>query len=308
MKGQPNPKVAVLGATGYIGRSLLAGAKEFSFEVAAFSRNVIQAKAFLGAQSIHAPLVLPYKALLSGEYDIVINATGIGSPKKLSENPSLVFSVIEEMDTLLAEYLKKHPDARVFNISSGSVYGLAADGPITDTTNAIFNLRNDNSYAVAKLMSEVKHRADQRLAIIDLRVFAFVSRFLDTEDSFLVSEIAKCLQDGTTLYTTPANMVRDYITAHDVWHVVQFLCEQEPQNEAFDMQSAKPVSKIELLEYIGQQLGLVYEFIDSMRVESPTGQKTAYYSESEKLSSLGYRPTRTSLEIIESELRALLKK
>lgn len=299
-------KIAILGATGYIGRSLIGRAHELGIVVDVFSHDVTNAQTVLSSYGISAPEILPYDVLLEREYDVIVNATGAGNPKKLSENPMTVFSITEAMDTLLLRYLKNYPATRVFNISSGSIFGISAGEAIAIETKAVFDLGKDNCYAIAKLTSETKHRLVKEYAIVDLRVFAFVSRWLDPSDTFFLAEVAQSLLDEETFCTNSSDMIRDYTTQSDLWDTIVFLLQLPPMNAAFDMRSQSPVSKSVLLEHLKQVFDLRYEMADIAVSGSPTGEKKEYYSKSSSLIELGYTPTATTLENVERELRALL--
>lgn len=299
--------VAVLGTTGYIGRSLLGSAAESGFSVTAFSRDPRAAEEVLSGYGIEGTTILDYGTLEDRSFDIIINASGIGSPRRLRAEPALVFSVTEEMDEKILRYLKRHKETRVFNLSSGSVYGLSAGLPLTDTTLSSFDLKNlrpGDYYSLAKLISEAKHRA-VTAPIIDLRIFAFVSRYLDIEESFFIAEVGKCLLRKEVLYTKPDDMVRDFATAHDIWDTVRFLSDLPAQNAAFDIKSRSPVGKFELLSRLQELFGLRYE-IKTLETSSPTGEKSAYYSQSEALTKLGFNPNYSAIQNIERELGALL--
>lgn len=309
MENTTQIKVAILGATGYIGRSLVATADAHGFEIVSFSRDVSRAKKVFASYNIDDQSVSSYDSFLDQNFDVVINATGIGSPREITNNPTKVFSVTEEMDSLIFYYLDKYPNTRVFNISSGSVYGLSAGQPIEKGILATFDpshLDPGNYYSLAKLHSEAKHRAWSDHNIVDLRVFAFISRWLDTDETFFIAEVANCLLNDKVFYTKQSDMVRDYCTADDLWKVIEFLCDRPAQNAVFDMQSKSPVAKFELLDHLSLKFGLKYKVSKELMDQSPTGQKNAYYSKSNALTNSGFIPHFTALENLSSELKAFL--
>lgn len=300
--------IALLGATGYIGRSLLAQATHLN--VTPFSRDAKGAQNTLSTYGIFVDEVASYEHLLDQRFDVVINATGVGSPKVIAEDPLRVFSVTEAMDALVDSYLTMHSDTQVFNISSGAVYGKASNA-VSNGTLATFDpatLNHGDCYALAKLSSEARHRVAAGYSIIDLRVFAFVSQWLDPDEAFLIAEIASCLQKGAVLTTASNDMVRDYSTAGDLWHIIEFLFSKGPANAAYDVRSLAPVSKFALLDKLHDTFGLRYKMNTSMSNQSPTGLKSKYYSESDSLSKLGYTPGQTALENVVQEIGAFLEK
>lgn len=307
MKGA---NIAILGATGLIGRSLTSSAHQRNYEAIAFSRNPKKARETFARLGIGHDEVFDYGDFSERHFDVVINATGVGSPREINSDPTKVFAVTERMDDLILSYLEKYPECRVFNLSSGSVYGVGARQPIGSETKAVFDIssfRPGDFYSLAKLYSEAKHRAVPERHIIDLRVFAFVSRFLDLEESFFIAEVAKCLKTGEVFKTKPEDMTRDYSTATDLWDIIEFLMTLPPQNTAFDVVSLAPVGKFELLKHLSKKFGLKYETAE-LEHFSPTGEKNAYYSKSRALTDFGYQPHRTALQNIERELEVILSK
>lgn len=301
--------IAILGVSGYIGRALFHELlQDSSVAVTGYSRNIEAAKTSLAAYKISGD-IKSYEELMDHKYDVVINATGIGSPKKLNADPAAVYVVTEEMDRMVFGYLDKYPKTRVFNLSSGAVYGLAALDYVTPVSSAAFNINNltaKDGYALAKLHSEARHRSRKDCAIIDLRVFAFVSRFLDPEDSFLVSEIAKCLKEKKTIKTKPDDIVRDFTTANDIADVIKFLMRQPATNDVFDLKSQAATGKFELLNKLKEELGLAFE-VEDREETSPTGAKNIYAPRESRLDSMGYSPRSTSLQNVTNELRLFLE-
>ena len=176
-------KIAILGTTGYIGRALFYELqKDSDVEVVGYSRDVEAARRTLNTYKVAFGDIKNYDELVDHKYDVVINATGIGSPRKLNEDPTAVFKVTEAMDHMVFQYLDKYPQTRVFSLSSGAVYGQSAGDYVNPDTEASFRvnaLSVKDGYALAKLHSEARHRSLKDAAIIDLRVFAFISCFLD---------------------------------------------------------------------------------------------------------------------------------
>lgn len=294
-------QIAILGATGYIGRSLLATGLKQKLAIDGFSRDPKKAKADLGKYNIEVQNLYSYEEFLGNDYDVVVNATGVGSPRKIAEDPKQVEIVTKKVDDILLSYLSKHPNARVFSISSGSVH--KAPKHFTDKG----QLSSGDQYTLAKFDSEQRHRGWSKYSVIDLRVFAFVSRWLNTEENFFIADVAKCLLADSTLKTMPNDMVRDFATADDLWEVISFLVSKEPLNDAFDIKSASPVSKFELLKEVAKKLGLKYEIEQDMLDQSPTGQKNEYYSKSDDLENMGFKTAKTSLENVLTELTSLTK-
>lgn len=306
-------KIAILGVTGYIGRSLLSefflhNSKDKLF---LFSRTKSKIKKITD----NLPTGCDFSSHTFEEfdlyiYDIIINCTGIGDTLTLKENPSEIFKVTEEMDTLIIRYLIKNPATLCINLSSGAVYGDNFKVPLKNEINSILHINNLSSseyYAIAKINSEAKHRALSHLNIADLRVFAFFSSFVDTDVNFLMSEIIYCIKNKKVFETNEDNIIRDYITPKDLFSLIKSVMKKRKVNDFFDVYSKKPVSKFELLNFLKKKYVLQY------RIKEGSGTpisllKKVYYSNNKKAESLGYIPEFTSIEGIECEIDKMLRR
>ena len=297
-------KIAIIGATGYIGRSLLEEFIQEEYTVYAFSRTDSGVKSLLRAKNCNGYLLDDFRSF---EYDVVINCAGVGDPKVLKNDPSQIFHVTEDTDSLVIRYLIEHPKALYINLSSGAVYGDNFKQPIDLGTDSVFhvNLLSPNDYyAIAKINSEAKHRSMTTLNIVDLRVFAFFSRFVDTNGGFLMSEIVSCMKNKKVFETNANDIVRDYITQSDLFSLIKVVMQQEKINDFFDVYSQKEVSKFELLDFLKKKYNFEYR-IKEVEVNKIALAKNIYYSRNKKAEKLGYFPKSSSLVGIEKELSEL---
>ncbi|MFA5997311.1 MAG: NAD(P)-dependent oxidoreductase [Candidatus Paceibacterota bacterium] len=300
-------KIALLGATGYIGRSLL---REFFDEkdksqLFLFSRTKSKVHTIVKKY----PKDINFQICEIGEfnkynYDVIINCTGIKSLNSLKQNPSEVFSATEEVDSMVIRYLLKNPKALYINMSSGAVYGDNFHKSISSKTKSVLDINNidvSESYAIAKLNSEAKHRSLSNLNIVDLRVFAFFSRFYDVSPNFMISEIVDCLKSKKVFKTDDNNIVRDYITPKDLLSLIKKVMKKGKINDFFDVYSKAPISKLTLLSFLEKKYGLKYVI---NKIPKPiTGvSKNVYYSKNKKAGTIGYVPEYSSLKGIESEI------
>lgn len=304
-------RMALLGASGYIGRSLLHECTSRGFmDVVPFTRDAQKTTSVWERYGV--AVTFPpreYKRFHEETFDIVVNATGVGSQRALRHDPTGVVRTTMEMDERLYRYMDEYPHTRVFNLGSGAVYGANAGSAIVNETSATFfpnRLSARDCYALAKLLSEAHHRALSSRAIVDLRVFSFFSRFVDIEDTFFLSEVAACLRQRRVLKTSAEDMMRDFTTAREILDVILFLCTRDPVNAAFNLESKAPASKFEILSHLSKTFGLRYEVEKGIGQGSPTGTKHAYYSMTGTLSALGFPSRESSLEAIDREMRMFL--
>lgn len=301
-------KIAVMGATGYIGKSLSYELMSQGnvYELFLFSRSQEKLEKIFGNNK--AVQILSYESFNAYDYDVIINCTGINSLADLTKNPLEIFRVTEAMDTMILSYLENRPKTLYINISTGAVYGDNFAQPVEETSHVILPsnaIKPYDFYSITKMYTEAKHRAHKKMNIVDLRVFSFFSRFVDTNAKFFMSEVADCIVNKKNFLTTQDDVIWDYITPKDLNKLIQIVLKKKKINDSFDVYSKKPISKFELLSFLEKKYGLTYS-IKTIEIKN-TGAitKKFYYSKNKKAKSLGYEPEFSSLEGIDNELKML---
>lgn len=302
-------KIALLGATGYIGKSLVSEffLEKNKYNLHLFSRSKSNIKSLIRRASKDIICSThTYDEFNSLDYDVIINCTGVGDPLVLKKNPSEIFKVTEEIDTLIINYLIKKPKTLYINLSSGAVYGDNFKRPLTNETDSILHINNMSTseyYAIAKINSEAKHRSFSHLNIVDIRVFAFFSNLVNTDSSFLMSEVACCIKNKKVFETNEDNIIRDYSTSKDLFSLLQLVIKKRKLNDFFDVYSKESVSKFELLDFLKNKYGFEYRVKEGSKTNIPLLKKV-YYSKNKKAESIGYVPEFSSLTGIEHEIDA----
>lgn len=251
-----------------------------------------------------------YNDFLKSSYDVVINCIGVGTMNKLRGNYTKYFTVTEEYDNLSIGYLSDiHPDALYISFSSGAVYGREYSAPVEENTRNCIRVNHiapEDYYAIARLNAETKHRAFKDLRIIDLRIFSYFSRFIDLTDGYFITDVLNCILNKKTLATDNVNIVRDYVHPKDLFSIIRKCMNAGKINAAFDIISAKPVEKKEILDYFSMEYGLKYETTGYAGHASATGSKNIYCSRYNKASGIGYKPEFSSMDAIKEESKLLL--
>ncbi len=302
--------IALLGATSHIAKGLLdCWAREGGHQLYLYARSPERVAAFL--QTIPACDAKLFELEAFGRHDceVVINCIGFGSPQRLQHHIGDIFTITSCFDDRIIAYLQQHPRARYINLSSGAALGPDFSQPATELSEARFpanQLTTESFYGIAKLHAEARHRALPHLAIIDLRVFGYFSRFIDPNDSFLLCEITACLRSGTPFITNATDIVRDFGHPHDLHHLISCCLTQQHHNQVYDLYSRKPVSKFELLTFCAEHFGLQYEVQEAFVPPSVTGSKSHYYSLNHAAQRIGYQPAYSALEGVALELEHLL--
>lgn len=306
-------QIAILGATGHIGKSLAASyiSQPDTAQLYLFARDREKMRSFLALlPGPHAQQqVLGFENFHDHDYDLVINCVGFGSPRKLQENLENIFRITASFDDMVLKYLTDHPQTLYVNMSSGAVYGLDFSQSVDEKSQARFNLNNfkaEEFYGIAKLHCEAKHRALPHFNIVDLRIFGYFSRHIGLNDKFLLSEIITCLKNEQVLVTSPVNIWRDFLHPQDLVSLINSCLLHCPLNTYYDAYSRKEVGKFELLDFFAETYGLEYGIDESYQPLAVTGQKSHYYPVGRKAEKIGYVPSHTSIEGIRTETAAIL--
>lgn len=307
MMSNTRKKIAILGATGHIGKSLtyLMG-KSGKYDLVLFSRSTEKTNEFLVNtgldQGVYA--VRNYDAFFKDMYDVVINCVGIGDPKKLKELGSEIFRLTETFDNMVLDYLETHSGALYINFSSGAVYGTDFSEPADENKTLSLDVNNispSNYYGIAKLNSEAKHRALSQYNIVDIRIFAYFSIFIDLSSRYFITDVIYAVRNKEQLVTNKNNIMRDYIYPDDLFSLIRKCMEQPKLNDVFDAYSLKPISKFEILDYFSREYGLEYVIRKDATILTATGSKDNFYSINKRAEKIGYAPLHTSLDAIIKE-------
>ena len=304
-------KIALLGATGHIAKNIIFwSCKESKYELCLFARSPERVKAFLSTIGECSDVsVGNFEGFNDGVFDVVINCVGIGAPQKLKADLLTIFATTEYFDNLILNYLGHRPQTLYINLSSGAAYGTNFTVPVTQESFSTFGINNLDAseyYGIAKINSEAKHRALHDLNIVDLRVFAFFSRFIDVEERFLLSEIISCIKNKKEFVTGPGDITRDYVHVSDLMSMMDIIVNTMQVNDVFDVYSRKPARKFELIDFFAERYGLKYSVMDTFEALSVTGTKNNYFSLNKKAELLGYLPQYSSLEAIAEEAAIIL--
>lgn len=295
--------ISILGARGQIARSLISlyiEKGELS-NLALYSREPERLTLEIKDADVYHS-----EDFLRHNHDVIINCIGMPSVKGAQSRTSDVFDIHERWDNLILEYLRKNEKALYISMSSGAVYGKNFQSPVDETScllKGIHEISPADCYAVSKLNCEAKHRSYAKLSIVDLRIFSYISKFIDFSSNFLMSEIMTAIKNKKIFMTNDQNITRDYLHPEDMMQIISLIIGRWEEtgfiNDVFDVYSQKPITKMDLLESLAKKFNLQYEIRKELNVDiSATGFKMNYYSLNKKLKQLGYEPRYSSLEAI----------
>jgi nucleoside-diphosphate-sugar epimerase len=308
-------RIAIMGATSHIAKGLINNfIRDPEARLFLFARKTEPLYTFLneiGArESSDLTICEGYQDFLKGDYDIIINCIGLGT---VSQEPHIYksfFMVTEEFDNLVISYLTESPSTLFINFSSGAVYGRDFSEPAgLKTLNKICinSVTKHDSFTIAKVNSEAKHRVFENLSIIDIRVFSYFSRFIDIRGKYFITELFHSLINDRVFHTNEINIVRDYIHPDDLFALVKKCIALEGINTSFDAYSVKPAEKTEILEFFASRYNLKYKVEKTTGYDNVTGRKDIYYSLYKKAEEIGYQPMYSSMATLSREAEYLLQ-
>ncbi len=307
-----NKRIAILGATSHIAKGLIDNfCKAKANKLYLFARSTDKVKYFLTSIKCGRVCKLkPFAEFGKDKYDVIINCVGIGNPDLLKDTGAAIFELTESYDNLVLDYLKNNRKSIYINFSSGAVYGREFLCAVNNSSENHINVKAlDESchYSIAKINSEAKHRSCSGFKIIDLRVFAYFSRFIDLKSKYLITDIINSIRNKKVFKTGKNDIVRDYIGPEDLFSLVR-CCIAKGSNGAYDVYSRKPVRKLEILKSFHKEFGLRYEISAVSIPASVTGAKQIYYSKNRKAKELGFKPKYDSLKLLIKETEDILGK
>lgn len=301
--------IAILGASGQIGMGLVQ-AFASDARLSLFGRDPGRVRQMAAAHGLVDKLdhIGSMAEFSDGTYDAVINAAGPGDPARHRAAGADIASLTERLDRLVLDYLDDHPAAGYVYISTGAVYGPSYDVPATDKTPLCPPAaagQPENLYARAKLAAETRHRARAGARIADIRLFGYVSPGIDPDGGYLLSRMLRCLIDDAPFRSGGSDFVRDYVGPRELAGLIRLILAAGTPNQAFDMQSAEPVTKYELINGLIDALGLKFERTDP-HMEYIDKAKPLRVSLRSCSDDIGYLAARSSLRVVIDELTSAL--
>ncbi|MBH63948.1 MAG: hypothetical protein CL569_16175 [Alphaproteobacteria bacterium] len=305
-------KIAILGASGFVGRSLAAAfAATTRHRLLLFSREPERQQSMRWHNGGN-PRVrnVGLDEFPDSRCDIIINAIGVGDPAQVELLGSEIMRLSQDVDELVLDNLSNNQGALCIALSSGAVYGELGAEAVTSHSSATYPVNSlgvAHCYAVSKLNSETMHRANSGLNIVDLRLFGFVSRYVDSQGGFLLAQALAAIQNGTVLRTLPQDVMRDYVHPEDLCQLVERCAAARPINTAFDVFTRAPTSKFDLLQRLSDWFGLQWRIDDDPTLASGAIEKINYYSLNRAAEAYGYYPTWSAMDAVTEEFGHILR-
>ncbi|MDQ2084632.1 NAD(P)-dependent oxidoreductase [Xanthobacteraceae bacterium Astr-EGSB] len=286
--------IAILGASGYVGRSL---AREFAAEnddLFLFCRDPARLADEVWPPHVHLRCIDAFRV---EEFDLIVNSVGAGDPAKVAGMGADILAVTQTWDQRVLSSMRK--TARYVFLSSGAIYGRC-DAPASRSSMVglpVNELDSMPPYALAKLAAEIRHRHLPQAHIIDLRIFGYADASIDPNGTFFLADLARSVKARSAFVTSPDDMVRDYAGAAELRQVIAAWEHAGAPNTPADLYSRAPIGKHALLDEVARRYGLEIRYSGAITA-GPTGAKPFYASEFKIAEEFGYFPTRDAREVV----------
>ena|SRR5258707_5712385 len=286
--------IAILGATGYMGRSLARSLVTDRRSICLFAREPSKLANEPWPSHVSCHTLSDFRA---SHFELIINAIGAGDPARVAAIGADILDVTYTWDHLILTSMNYN--ARYVYLSSGIVYGtfefpMNADGVLTLPMN---HLETVSPYLISKLYAEACHRFAPDRPILDVRVFGYADAGIDIHGSFFLAQLARSVVKGTPFVTLRSEMVRDYAGARELHELIDCWERAAAPNCAVDLYTRGPVSKSILLQHAIARYGIEVHYSEALDT-SPTGAKPIYSSRNSGAAALGYGPTRDALQVV----------
>ena len=245
-------RISIIGATSHVAKGLIVRfAKTDNYQLFLFSRGVNRVSDFLKKESLVVSGNYEYKEFECIESDVILNCIGYGSNSSVCSSGSSLFYLFEKFDNIVLNYLENHPQCLYINFSSGAVYGTNFKDPVNEKSIAWYKpnfIKKEDNYRLSKIYTEAKHRSLTEFKIWDIRIFNYISQFIDLTGRMLITEIICSLIENKTFETDSGNIIRDFVHPDDLFTMVIKIIEKDDGNEVVDLYSKASISKMDLLK------------------------------------------------------------
>jgi nucleoside-diphosphate-sugar epimerase len=285
--------ISIIGGSGQIGRALCEQfANRPDWRVTALARDPDQLAATLSPN-----VTTKFVDDLSGNQDdILVNCIGAGDPTRIRELGKSIIPLTEQYDRAILDVITNRRAALYVFLSSGIVHSRQIEG-------------GEDWYTASKKQAEERHRKHPDLHIVDLRLFGFVSPYIDLAGRFFLSELFAATREGREFLVGSDEMYRDFVHPEDLSNLIELCGRNLPLNCGIDVYSREPVSRDAVLRRFAKEFGLRYRAVNNEELGNPASAKTPhYYSIDQWAAEIGYVPKYSAEEAVMEAWRLLAAK
>jgi nucleoside-diphosphate-sugar epimerase len=295
--------IAVLGATGYVGRSIGRLLADEGHPIAMFARNPGKLSDQAWPQGVELRDLAAFHA---ADFSLVINAIGAGDPGRVRSLGAEILDITAFWDRRVLETMG--PQTRYVFLSSGAVYGTRYDQPVnadSEISLPVNFLDRVPPYTMAKLQAEMRHRLARSRAILDLRIFGYADPSIDLSGSFFLAELVRSIRDRKVFVTSFDDIVRDYSGVRELRALIGDWESAGAPNCPLDLYTTSPASKHDLLRLFKARYHLQIDYVAETG-SNPTGSKRFYASAYRAAADFGFRPERDTARVLTDTIDAII--
>ena len=290
----PGSRIAVTGATGFVGKALVEHLADSGYRVIGISERQEPPSSILELLDDYVCADLTRGWPDIGPFTGLVHLAGLAAVQPSFERPQQYLHVNSSMVTHLFEHLLRADwTGRAIIVSSGAVYGSVNE---TDSSGVdeCSNPSATSPYVVSKILVEnqVEYYRRQGIEALVVRPFNHIGPGQDR--GFIVPDLfAKVVgaEPGERITVGNLDYSRDYTDVRDIVHAYRLLLElRDPRDATYNVCSGTAHSGQEVLEAICKALGTP---IPSTRTNvDRTIDPQVIIGSAERLrSETGWRPT-----------------
>lgn len=232
--------------------------------------------------------------------DVVIHLAGLAAVGPSFDDPQLYIETNSSMITRMGESLRGSPrPPRIVGVSSGAVYGGAAEVPLDEASPT----SPTSPYVVSKLLVETQlaYYASRGLDVVIARPFNHIGP--GQGRGFLLPDLVagvQALRPGETLRTGDLTTARDYTDVRDVAAAYLLLAEAPSHRFGlYNVASGRSVTGDDMLRLAADAMGVAMPAVERDRSRARSGDASRIVGDASRLrDEFGWQPRRTIAESV----------
>jgi len=276
-------KILFIGGNSHIAKSILA--ENLFNEIFIISRNKIKITKFCYSNKVSTKITfLDFKSFKNEKFDLIVNFASPGYPDDINSSKKNIIKFTKDINSRVIKYLLLNKKTKYIFISSGIVNKI-----ITKKDKQYF-------YYKSKLNIEKNNLSQKGLRIYNLRIYSYISKFIDLNKNFFLSLIINSIKKNKKIKIYNNDFTRDFIGPKEVISFIKYILKNNLKKCSIDISSNKFVTKKDLLKFFEKNYYLKYDLIKTI------SNNDLYTPVSKKK----FLINKTSLNIIKREIKNIL--
>ncbi len=276
-------KILFIGGNSHIAKSILA--ENLFNEIFIISRNKNKIINFCNLNQVSTKITfLNYESFKNEKFKLIVNFASPGYPEDISSSKNNIIKFTKDINRRVIKYLLLNRKTKYIFISSGIV-----NKNITKKDKQYF-------YYKSKLDIEQNNLSQKGLRIYNLRIYSYISKFIDLNKNFFLSLIINSIKKNKKIKIYNNDFTRDFIGPKELISFIKYVLENDIKKCSIDISSNKSVTKKDLLKFFKKNYYLKYDLIKTISNDD------LYTPVSKKM----FLVNKTSLNIIKREIKDIL--